>query len=213
MESENPTRRRFLKVLVLGSFGAAVAGFAVLRFPYWAIREWWLRLDTKVAPGELQDLHLRVLMAVTETVTDRRIERTHYEEFFRWHALTLPGHKGLYERIGAMLDREANVRGCASFADCTDAMRLDILARLQSMHRSRVRRMLSAAVNRNWLLLDSYVVQPVLDLFVQTDAWVLLGYPTWPGVARGFEFHLHSKTRRSNSAMALPGAKQVTHAD
>ena len=150
-------------------------------------------------------------MAVTEFVTDSRIERTHYEEFFRWHARTLPGYKTLYGQLSGLVDRESTERGCLSFAECTPADRNEIFRRLDAMRHSRFRRMITVAVDREWLLLEAYVVQPVLHLFARTDAWVLLGYPAWPGIARGFEFHLQPKPRQPGSLTAPHDAGEAAH--
>jgi hypothetical protein len=199
MESGTSTRRRFLKVMGAGSLGAAALVLGVLQFPYRAAREWWLGLDTGVAPGELGNLHLRILLSVTETITHSQIGRTHYEEFFRWRALTLPGHKALYERLTSMLDAEAREHGRKSFLDCVEAERDQILEHLDKVRRNRMQRMVTLAADRDWLLLDEHVVQPVLELFARTDAWLLLGYPAWPGVARGFEFLEHPQLRHSRA--------------
>ena len=197
MSLDKPSRRRFLKILAIGSLGTAVVAFAVLRLRYRAIREWWLRLDTDAAPGEIHEGAVRTLLAVTETVTNPGVELAHYEAFFRWRARTLPGHKALYERLAVVIDRDAQARAGRPFADCTGPDRAAVLGRLEKLRRSRLRRALAAALDRDWLMLDVHCVQPVLDLFARTDAWVLLGYPAWPGTPRGFEFHEDPGRRKS----------------
>ena len=196
MNLDNPRRRRFLKILAIGSLGTAVVALAVLRLRYRAIRDWWLRPDTEAVPGELHESAVRTLLAVTETVTNPGVELAHYEAFFRWRARTLPGHRALYERLAVVIDRDAQARAGRPFADCTGPDRAAVLGRLEKLRRSRLRRVLAAALDRDWLLLDVHLIQPVLDLFANTDAWVLLGYPAWPGTPRGFEFHGNPERRK-----------------
>ena len=197
MSLDNPRRRRFLKILAIGSLGTMVVAFTILRLQYRAIRDWWLRPDTEAVPGELHERAVRTLLAITATVTNPGVELAHYEAFFRWRARTLPGHRALYERLAFVIDRDAQARAGRPFADCTGPERVAVLGRLEKLRRSRLRRALAAALDRDWLLLDVHCVQPVLDLFARTDAWVLLGYPAWPGTPRGFEFHEDPGRRKS----------------
>jgi hypothetical protein len=189
MKSLSAPRRRFLKVASIGAALGALAAFGVARFPYGTLRERLIGPDPDQAPVDLPDSILRTLMAVTTTVTDGRIERGHYEDYFRWQSETRPGCAGLYARACALIDREAEDRGGASFADSASADRAAILSRLADIRHSRARRAMSVLSDRNWLVLEEHVVQPVLTLFAETDAWVLVGYPAWRGVPRGFAFY------------------------
>ncbi len=52
---------------------------------------------------------------------------------------------------------------------------------------------------RQWLVYDRYIVREIFDLFARTDAWVKLGYETWPGEHRGLYTYTQPPERAQDS--------------
>jgi hypothetical protein len=135
--------------------------------------------------GSLEDRVLQTLMSTTKALAGLPVELAHYEDYFRWHAETVPGYKTLYERFAATVERSA---GC-NFSDCDIETQRKILASAFETRTSpgRLDRLRRGVLDRDWLLYDEYVVREILALFARTDAWILLGYDAWPGMPRGLE--------------------------
>lgn len=179
-------RRRFLIFAGLGTATAAtlvVAG----KWSLGPLRERYYRLDGDVPPGSLGTTSLRTLMAVVDTLIGGAFERHHYEDYFDWHARTRPGYRGLYARSANMVDRLSSRVAGTEFADLGFEERRRLLDALLEFHGSGWRKVWNAVSNREVLLFDRYVVQPVLTLYRNTDAWIHLGYPAWPGQPRGLD--------------------------
>jgi hypothetical protein len=111
------TRRRFLKIALAVGASATTIGIVAWRFPTGTLRERYYRLATDVAPAPLKEQVRRTLMAVVEVLIGAPFEPAHYEDFFSWHAENLPGYRGLYQRMTAMLDRLGAASAQQPFAD------------------------------------------------------------------------------------------------
>ena len=190
------SRRSFLKIFVVAASSVAVAYMVVQSLPAWLltpIRVLHRRLMFPVledAPtGVLNPLTLRVLLAMTETLTGTRVELSHYEDFFRWHAENRRGYKALYERFAVTLDQSARQAAGCNFVGCNENIRRKILEKASQVGSTtgiygKVRRRVLA---RDWVLFDQYIIRSILLVFARTDAWVLLGYESWPGTPRGLD--------------------------
>ena len=139
--------------------------------------------------GPLSAGALNTLLVVTRALIGVPVQIAHYEDFFRWRAENLRGHKTLYEQFAAALDRRARRAVSDDFADCSRQMQQKILEELPQVRSADTRwhRVRVAVLEREWLRFDQYIVRNILLLFYRTDAWTLLGYEAWPGTPRGLD--------------------------
>jgi hypothetical protein len=141
------------------------------------------------SPGPATDGTVAALVAASGTIIGRRIEPSHYAEYFRWRAEHLPGYRTLYERFASQVDRAARRTAGCPFAGCGDSVRRRLLS---AAHRARNPRgaldaVWMAAGGRRWVAYNVFIFDESLALFAETDAWVLLGYEGWPGEPRGLD--------------------------
>lgn len=194
------SRRYFLRA-VLSIVGLLLGGA-------FAVRNWGGTLKSRLerilteptlgdaAQGPLPEGVVRALVAATEGLVDTEIETTHYAAFFRWRAEMLRGYRALYERFVAELDRAAREVGVPDFAGCGMTRRRSILQQIDvSGHGGRASRIQTLLCRRDSLRFKKYIIGEVLELFSQTDGWVLLGYESWPGTPRGLESYTKAPRR------------------
>lgn len=179
-------RRRFLK-LALASTGIAVTGAVGAWFARDRLRGYLYRLPTEVAPGALHADTMGTLLAVTVSLLGDRIERGHYRDYFSWYAGQVAGYKGAYERIAAMLDHATLATEQRVFVQCEAGMQRKLVESLRAARDNRWLTVVTGIRDRDRLLLERYLVEPVLALYGRTDAWIAIGYDAWPGQARGFD--------------------------
>ena len=182
------SRRRFLQIAGAGTIGAAT-GYPALHLSRPALRRWLTEPDLPLggATGPLDEATARVLQATTAALLDVLVERGHYREFFQWRSQNAPGYKALYERFAVSVNETAVRSAGAPFADCNLVAQRGVLARClragsPAGHLGKAR---AGLLDRPWLIYDRYIVREIFDLFARTDAWVKLGYETWPGEHRG----------------------------
>jgi len=173
------TRRRFL-----GWLGLAVAVGAVATV--WrrdALRRWLLAVDpTPAPPGPLRDSTADTLRAAVLALLDERIEPDHYVDFFRWRAGRVSGARALYERFEVTVDRLARARGAGGFRGAERAEQRLILGDMLPVRgMKRVRRLL---LDRDDERFARHIVREIFHRFARTDAWVIAGYDSWPGLPR-----------------------------
>jgi hypothetical protein len=202
------SRRRFLTIAGVGTIGAAT-GYPALRFSRPALRHWLVEPDLPLgaATGPLDEATLQVLRATTTALIDTSADLGHYRDFFQWRSQNVPGYKSLYVQFAASVNEAAG----APFADRNPAAQRGVLARCLRAGNpaGHLGKAWAGLFERQWLVYDRYVVREIFDLFARTDAWVKLGYETWPGEHRGLytytqppEQALHPTDR---SAGARPG--------
>ena len=190
------SRRRFLRLSVVGAVGATTMLLAAYSAEAWLrapLRALYARLRSpglEDAPtGPLSVEALSALLAATTALAGVPVQLAHYEDFFRWRAEHLPGYKALYEQFAAALARRARRSvGCA-FVGCSRQMQQNILEERPQL-RGGDGMWLKARVDvleREWLRFYQYIVRDILLLFLRTDAWISLGYEAWPGTPRGLE--------------------------
>ncbi len=188
------SRRKFLQIAGLGTVGATT-GYPVLQFSRPALRRWLIEpgLPLGAAQGPLEEETLQVLQATTAALLETPVEMGHYRDFFQWRSQHMPGYKGLYEQFAARVNTAAGT----SFADCNVATQRGVLARCphagHPAGRSGIVR--AGLFERPWLVYDRYLIREVFDLFARTDAWVKLGYETWPGEHRGLYTYIQPPER------------------
>jgi len=182
------SRRIFLQIAGVGTIGAAT-GYPALRFSRPALRHWLVEPDLPLgaATGPLSDATLQVLQATTTVLIDTSADMGHYRDFFQWRSQNVPGYKSLYEQFAASLNEAATRSTGAPFADCNVVVQRGVLARCLRVGNpaGHLGKAWAGLFERQWLVYDRYVVREIFDLFARTDAWVQLGYETWPGEHRG----------------------------
>jgi hypothetical protein len=193
------SRRTFLRAVSVGAAAGSAAVMGVLGAARVVARRLGPPVLAPAATGELSAAQLRTLLAAAAAVAGAPIRQEHYAAFFRWRAAHLRGHRNLYVRFCAAVDRAAWSMQGAAFAYCQAGTQQRILERA---FRARA----DAAVPGPWLrrvleydwhLYERYILREVLAVFAATDAWLLLGYDGWPGTPRGFVRYRRAPTRES----------------
>ncbi len=188
------SRRKFLKNIGMVSLAIGVAGvfsfasYNVARTLYRRITH--LRLAQDSPTGPLNPDTLNTLLVYTDTLLGVGVEKSRYQSFFQWHAQKVHGYKTVYEQVAKALNESARERGQCHFAGCGKEIRQEILdhaiARTEPT-KDGWTRLWMAVTNQDWILLHKYVNTPVLKLFANTDALLLLGYESYPGTPRGLD--------------------------
>jgi hypothetical protein len=202
------SRRKFLQIAGIGTVGVAT-GYPAFHFSRPALRHWLVEPDLPLsaARGPLDEATLQVLQATTAALLETPVEMGHYRDFLQWRSQHVPGYKGLYEEFAASVNAAAG----APFADRDVVTQRRVLTRcLRAGHPTGPLGRLQAGVfERQWLAYDRYIVREIFDLFARTDAWVKLGYETWPGEHRGLYTYTQPPERvqdpNENSAGAQRG--------
>jgi hypothetical protein len=137
-------------------------------------------------------------MAAAEALIDMPPLRGHYITYYQWHAENQPGYRLLYDRFTAEAGKRARAIAGADFASASLGTRQQIVndlrpcAGLEGLRWSQ-RLRLASALDPGWLVqLERYLFQETLWVFGKTDAWLRLGYESWPASARGFDDYLHA---------------------
>lgn len=126
-------------------------------------------------------------MAMTDALIGESVERSHYEEFWSWRAANIPGHRGLYERVATMLNRLGEAAAQRPFAQLNLETRRGIIDELLQWQGHKLRKLWVGVVDSDRLYFNRFLVQPVLELYARTDAWIHLGYKAWRGQPRGLD--------------------------
>ena len=188
------SRRRFLTIVSLVA-GVSAAG-AVQRWGIGQLTSLWSRIYGALADPGLKDATkgllgegtFRALLATTEALVGTQVETSHYEAFFRWRSENLTGYRDLYERFAVVVDRAAKEARKPDFASCEMAVRREILQRMTP-------RTYALVFERDGLRFEKYIFQQILALFSRTDAWILLGYESWPGTPRGLDSYTKAPSK------------------
>jgi hypothetical protein len=130
--------------------------------------------------GLLGEGAVRALLATTTVLLAAEADTEHYAEFFRWRSENISGYRSLYERFAVVVDGAARKTGKHDFAGCDLAVRRKILQGLKPGTYALV-------FERDGLRFEKYIFQEIVALFSKTDAWIWLGYETWPGTPRGLQ--------------------------
>lgn len=150
--------------------------------------------DLHVVSGEtgaLAPSTMEALWATAEAVIGQPVERSHYERFFAWHARELPGYAALYREFEGALAADRSAHGGRPFAACDFVERratIDRVVPIVDFDRLsyRARFFFSHGVRLSFAF-QKHVLSEILGLFGNTDAWVLVGYESWPGTPEGLE--------------------------
>jgi hypothetical protein len=187
------SRRQFL-ALALGTIGTGVGvALGVTQFT----RE-TVAFDN--AMGKLDDRTLDTLHALAATYVGPHGAVSHYRAYFAWRAENLPGYLTTYRVFATSLDAAAlNLTGSV-FTEADETTRQEIMH--YALELPNPDSSLYAPVypetppeappslgleERLWQRFHSLVIAEVVYVFLQTNAWIMLGYLNWPGQPRGLE--------------------------
>jgi hypothetical protein len=190
------SRRRFLTVVSLVAGVSAVSAVLAQRWGIGQLASLWSRIYGALTnpglkdatQGVLGEAAARALLATTEALVDTKVEASHYEAFFRWRSENLTGYRDLYERFAVVVDRAAKEARKSDFASCDMEVRRQILQRMTPSTYALV-------FERDELRFETYIFQQILALFSRTDAWILLGYESWPGTPRGLDSYTKAPSK------------------
>ena len=146
--------------------------------------------------GPLSEDAAGALVATAEAFAGVPVERRHYEALFRWRAEQWPGHRVLYERFAATVNRAARRLHGRDFAGCAGPERLAIVEPVFRVRaaKSRWARLRAGLLRRDWVLFDRHIMRPIAVMFALTDAWRAAGYESWRGTPRGLERYTRPRT-------------------
>jgi hypothetical protein len=82
-------------------------------------------------------------------------------------------------------------------------VRRELLRDALAFRNNTMRRLWTRFSNPDWLLFDRHFVRPLIDLFAATDAWVLLGYQSWPGQPEGLASYRQAASVKSGTSSHL----------
>lgn len=180
------TRRNLIKILAVTIGGAAI-GFTILKWQKKVIKR-WLMPNLKDGPTDtLEDGILQILLTATETIADVPIDTLHYENLFRWRSENLRGYNNLYNKFARALNSSAKRLTGKDFIGADRETQLRILDKTYQIRMStgKLNLVRYGIFERDWILFDRYIIRDILRLFIRTDAWIMLGYESWPGKVRG----------------------------
>lgn len=142
----------------------------------------WLvsRSVRRLPPGPLSSRAEEGLRGAVRCLLGADVPADPYLDFFAWRSARIPGVRTACERLGAGADAAARLEAAGSLAALDPAARDRVFRRLfpEAPSPLRVRQPFEE------------VRQEILRRFSRTDAWVALGYRTWPGTPRGLEEYL-----------------------
>jgi hypothetical protein len=200
--SKRLSRRKFLTILVAITSSTIIGGLIVYRWKAWFLapfRDLYQQLVQLVQPGLKDSLTgplnagvLQVLLVIPETLVDTAVETSHYESFFRWRSENLRGYKGLYEQFTLTLNHVARQAEGCDFVDCDMATRRKILKKTRLWRKDKMNKLKRVVFERDWFRFEQYIINQILTLFNNTDAWILLGYESWPGTPRGLDGYMRA---------------------
>jgi hypothetical protein len=131
--------------------------------------------------------------------------RGHYARYFEYRAVNMTGYAALYEAFAAdvrRLDPGFLAAGLDARLEVLDRMRYrsakgelappgrdeDLDTRRAPTATALPEGLPEAALRA--IRFERYILQEILAVFSKTDAWLALGYRSWPESARGLEEHL-----------------------
>lgn len=183
------SRRQFLSALVGVTAAAVSLGPPVIYQMFQRARRIPL---PEAPPGPLPDDTAAVLRALVEALfIAHPVDIERYLRYYSFHAEKIPGYRQVYTQFAKELEWTARWIYRRSFVECSKPERRQVLQPWWSLPQSRQDE-ITAAIFRGtvWMQNSQYVLRETLQLFMNTDAWIIVGYEAWPGMPRGLEVYL-----------------------
>jgi hypothetical protein len=187
------SRRRFVRIAsaVGVASGATLVSFGVSPALRRSLRDRRLKLALPAGGrGALSERAAANLTALIDALLSEKASVDRYLSMFDFRAREIDNERALMERFAADLDDLAVDATGQPFASSGRADRIRWIGDISRVDRRRRDRLLALATRPLWLLYDHHIVEPVLTLYSRTDAWLELGYPDHPGMARGLEHYV-----------------------
>jgi hypothetical protein len=172
------TRRKFFALLASGT-AAAIGSLLYFRSSLHSDRKSFLERSRRTT-SPLGEETLKILIAMAEALTGRSTLQGDYAGYYHWRAQNLQGYKTRYERFADLLQARSIAATKRNFGDNPMNVRLEIV----NSFRPAFQKSKSETGLRTF---EKYIIQETLHLFARTDAFLALGYDSFPGQARGFE--------------------------
>lgn len=185
------SRRQFI-ALIVTAVGTGVGGVALI--------DRLLNSDTDSSDNTPASLDLPVLdnlMALVDTFVGDNGSTAHYRTYFAWRAENLPNYHRIYGLFSIGLDESAQVLSGQSFISTDTNTKQAILQYALALPEADSA-LLNPTISQNppqldnatldealWLSFDRYVLGEIVTLFLQTNAWLMLGYDGYPSQGRG----------------------------
>jgi hypothetical protein len=126
--------------------------------------------------GPLDAPTLAVLMASAEAVTQIQPLKGYYAEYYRYQALNRDGSLARYRFYARAVNGMAARATGTDFAASPFATRVAIIGEIRASPRLT-----------QWF--ERPIFQETLAVFEKSDAWLQLGYASWPGSPRGHDVY------------------------
>jgi hypothetical protein len=180
------TRRQFLFALAGATAVAAGVGVPLIINQVEQIR----LLPIPDAPtGPMADAVRDTLRAVAVTTFIKYpIDPDRYQQYFVYHAEKINGYGKLYADFVTELDHDSAYTYSKPFVDCNERERRFVLSPWLRIPVSREERLLDGFGHGMFSLqVSQHIFKEILTMFMNTDAWIAVGYKSWPGMPRGLD--------------------------
>ena len=180
------SRRRFLLWTAGAAAGAAGIGVPVAMHYATQIRD--LPLPTDTTRSMTATTHATMAALIEAIFPDEPIDVDRYMQYLEIRADNVPGYGDLYAQFQADVDRLAEQAHDMPFAETPITARRDIISPWFTIPQSRTERATTVLTNGvPWLTYSHRIFAEILTIYMRTDAWVAIGYDSYPGTPRGLD--------------------------
>lgn len=181
-------RRKFLIFLATGSAAAIVGSVIIFRSPDSSDRLLdSLLLPEDIPPGGLNKATLNTLIAMAEALAGRQNLQGDYSNYFNWRSQNFAGYRSRYERFSKILQHKSLKMTKRNFGDNPLKLRLTVINSFRPFLKKVQKKKQPNLSDDPLFQFEKFIIQETLHLFARTDAFLALGYDSFPGQARGFE--------------------------
>ncbi|MCB9454512.1 MAG: hypothetical protein H6671_00835 [Anaerolineaceae bacterium] len=180
------TRRQFLL-----TFAGATAIAAGVGIPFVLNYVEQIRLLPlpDIPPGPMDDVVRETMRAVITTIfVNFPVDADRYEQYLVYHAEKINGYGKVYQDFVTELNRDSAYTYSKTFVDCNERERRFVLAPWLRMPITRDERLMDGFGHGIFSLqVSQHIFRELLTMFMNTDAWIAVGYEAWPGMPRGLD--------------------------
>lgn len=186
------TRRQFLTYTLAASVTAAGTVYGLDR-----LLEQEVKFDDE-STGTPSSHTLETLMTLVGTYVGTYGDTSHYRPYFTWRAENLPGYLSVYSVFTRALDATSKALSGQQFRDANVATRKQILRDALELplpdsdlfspaYPQPMPDTLPEIEARLWERFHRQVLGEIVHVFLNTNAWIMLGYDGWPSQPQGLE--------------------------
>ncbi len=196
IKSNKPmTRRKFMQYAAL-AVGGGVVGFGASYVINYESTPAQLPARDPLPPGELSPEVSQNLQALVDAfVGENSGSISHYAPVFDFRARYLPDYRETYTLLSETLDLAAQDIAGQPYRDAPRDVREAILYDgLGVVSPESTRFSITPAQDTPaddlWLRFNQQVIGEILNVYMETNAMILLGYDRWPGQPRGLDAYM-----------------------